>query len=170
MNREAGRYSIDYKGNDGGTIFNLPRFMGKSLPKQILRLRGYRIRFSGVGADAAAIAADALVNALAAGVLFFDIRDSSGVSIFSEDHLIDSIPGRLYFSVSLDANYVTNRDSLNKVCYLKTDLPDTIYISIYVKTESGTPLSPTVSLAGNIKEFYLDFETETGAEFNVKGY
>lgn len=164
MNREAGRYSIDYKGNNGGTIFNLPRFMGKSLPKQILRLRGYRVLFGGTDAP------DALANALAAGVLFFDIRDSSGVSIFSEDHLIDSIPGRLYFSVSLDANYVTNRDSLNKVCYLKTDLPDTIYISIYVKTESGTPLSPTVSLAGNIKEFYLDFETETGAEFNVKGY
>lgn len=168
MNREAGRYTIDYKSSTdaGNTVLLVPRFMGKSLPKQILRLRGYRVRFGGTGADAAAVSADALANALNAGVLFIDIRDSSGTSIFSEDHLIDSVPGRLYFSISLDANYVTNRDSLNKVCYLKTDLPDTLFISVYTKTESDN--APIMALAVSIKELYLDFETETGSEYNVK--
>lgn len=161
MNTEAGRYTIDIKNLSGGAVAinNYEVDLGLRLPKQIMRLRGYRVAVHGDDSD------DAIANAVAIGVVYVKITDSNGTSVFSKYHLIDNNVNTLYFSLALDEKAVTNRDSLNKVCYLSMTLPEKIYVSAYMKTGDDQPMT----IASNVTQLYLDFETQTGTETNVRG-
>ena len=144
-NLEAGRYSIDLINNEAGTIENRVVNMSYAIPQQRLRLRGYRVEF------------DTQANALAAGVLYFDITDSNNKSILSYNHLIDNNSNRLLFSLPLDNAVVTNKDSLNKVLYLSSKVDSILKVSVYNNTFTG------FALDSNIVRFYVDFETELGS-------
>ena len=149
INLEAGRYTIFVNNDVAGTIDRRALNMQYEIPQQRLRLRGYRVETGATdGADS-----------LASKCLWIDITNSSGSSLLSSNHLIDSNPNTLFFSLALDNAKVTNRDSLNKVLYMSKKGDSDLKLSVY----KMTGVNNTVELETKLISIYLDFETEQGS-------
>lgn len=147
INIEAGRYTIHVLNDAAGTISARPLNMTYKIPQQRLRLRGYRVHI------------DTAANALASGVLYIDLTDSSGSTILSYNHMIDNNPNTILFGLPLDNAIITNRDSLDKVLFMSKPGDINLKLTVYKITTA----TQVVSLEANLMSIYLDFETETGA-------
>ena len=147
-NQEAGRFTIDIKLTSANFIERKALNMSYVIPKQILRLRGMRVRMETDG------------DARDAGVLYVDIQKDNGQTLLSYNHLIDNNPNTVLYSLPLQNAIVTESHGLDKVLYLSDNTSLNLYVSVYVKDSSGV-----FTLTDKIVELYMDFETVSGSLF-----
>ncbi len=146
ITEDNGRFSILVNNGAAGTISERAVSISYKVPKQVLRLKGYRVRM------------DTANDALASGILGIDITTSSGSSIISSNHMITNIQNRPIYPLALDNAIITNRDGLEKILFMSRDAEEDLKITVYKITGSTN----TVALEDKILSLYLDFETEIG--------
>jgi hypothetical protein len=110
------------------------------IPKQTIRLRGYRAQF------------DTPTNALAAKILY--LRFGTKQQLLSNVNVIDSNVGSTLIPLALDNSLVTIRDGLDIPLHLVKEIPDTLGVQMLDANLTGVT---------GLIHLHVIFETEYGS-------
>jgi len=114
ISQGAGTYTIDIDASGlSNTIQDYSLDMKYALPRQVLRLKGYRVQMASTA------------TALAARVLKVELP------FLSENHLVDNVPNTIRFPLLLNDTVTSVFIGLNEPLYMAKDAPPVYNITVY---------------------------------------